>query len=87
MPSPFPGMDPYLEGHLWPDVHSGLAFVIKEQLVPLQPPGQDCVLQLGKALRELYERSRYDLSIDYQEDPPSPRFSDEERAWMRGLLK
>ncbi|MEK7784049.1 MAG: DUF4058 family protein, partial [Chloroflexota bacterium] len=21
MPSPFPGMDPYLEGYLWPDVH------------------------------------------------------------------
>ena len=33
MPSPFPGMDPYLEGHLWPDVHSGLAFVTKEVLV------------------------------------------------------
>jgi hypothetical protein len=26
-------MDPYLEGHLWPDVHSGLAFVTKELLV------------------------------------------------------
>jgi hypothetical protein len=25
MPSPFPGMDPYLEGHLWPDVHHRLA--------------------------------------------------------------
>ncbi|MEN0051713.1 MAG: DUF4058 family protein [Bacteroidota bacterium] len=34
MPSPFPGMDPYLEGYLWPDVHNGLAFVIKELLVP-----------------------------------------------------
>jgi len=33
MPSPFSGMDPYLEGHLWPDVHSGLAFVTKELLV------------------------------------------------------
>ncbi|MCB0584994.1 MAG: DUF4058 family protein [Phaeodactylibacter sp.] len=39
MPSPFPGMDPYLEGYLWPDVHNGLAFVIKEQLVPLVSPG------------------------------------------------
>ncbi|MGL4621783.1 MAG: DUF4058 family protein [Chroococcidiopsis sp.] len=25
MPSPFPGMDPYLEGYLWSDVHSALA--------------------------------------------------------------
>lgn len=37
MPSPFPGMDPYLEGHLWPDVHNSLAFVIKELLVPQLP--------------------------------------------------
>ena len=26
-------MDPWLEGHVWPDVHHGLAFVFKEQLV------------------------------------------------------
>jgi len=25
MPSPFPGMDPYLEGYLWPDVHHRLS--------------------------------------------------------------
>ncbi len=24
MPSPFPGMDPYLEATLWPDVHNAL---------------------------------------------------------------
>lgn len=38
MKSPFPGMDPFLEGHLWPDVHDGLAFLIKEQLVPKVSP-------------------------------------------------
>jgi uncharacterized protein DUF4058 len=27
-------MDPFLEGHLWPDVHQGLAYLIKTQLVP-----------------------------------------------------
>lgn len=38
MPSPFPGMDPYLEGYLWPDVHSALAHKIRQQLAPqLQP--------------------------------------------------
>jgi len=31
-------MDPYLEGHLWPDVHIGLAFLIKEQLAPKISP-------------------------------------------------
>ena len=32
MPSPFPGMDPYLEGYLWPDVHHALASKIRQQL-------------------------------------------------------
>ena len=34
MPSPFPGMDPYLEGYLWPDVHHRLATEISRQLMP-----------------------------------------------------
>lgn len=38
MKSPFPGMDPWLEGHVWPDVHHDLATRFKEQLVPLVIP-------------------------------------------------
>ena len=38
MPSPFPGMDPYLEGYLWPDVHSTLASKIRQHLTPLLRP-------------------------------------------------
>ena len=38
MPSPFPGMDPYLEGYLWPDVHSALANKIRQQLAPKLRP-------------------------------------------------
>ncbi len=38
MPSPFPGMDPYLEGYLWSDVHQSLAAQIKRQLAPLISP-------------------------------------------------
>ncbi len=37
--SPFPGMDPYLEGpDLWPDVHSSLMTIFREQLAPLLTP-------------------------------------------------
>ncbi|MFL5804135.1 MAG: DUF4058 family protein [Roseiflexaceae bacterium] len=37
--SPFPGMDPYLEGPtLWPDVHSSLMTIFREQLTPLLVP-------------------------------------------------
>ncbi len=38
MPSPFPGMDPYLEGYLWPDVHQRLAVAIADQLTPQVSP-------------------------------------------------
>lgn len=38
MSSPFPGMDPYLEGYLWLDVHHRLAIQISDQLTPLLRP-------------------------------------------------
>jgi hypothetical protein len=38
MPSPFPGMDPYLEGELWTTVHSQLAAEIARQLAPKIAP-------------------------------------------------
>lgn len=38
MSSPFPGMDPYLEGDLWPDVHQALATQIRRLLMPLIQP-------------------------------------------------
>jgi hypothetical protein len=37
MSSPFPGMDPYLEGALWPDVHHSLAYAIRRHLVTKLP--------------------------------------------------
>ncbi len=38
MPSPFPGMDPWLEGHLWPDVHQRLAGEVARWLTPRLRP-------------------------------------------------
>jgi hypothetical protein len=38
MSSPFPGMDPYLEGYLWPDVHHALANKIRQLLAPRLRP-------------------------------------------------
>ncbi len=38
MSSPFPGMDPYLEGYLWSDVHNALASKIRQQLTPKLRP-------------------------------------------------
>jgi hypothetical protein len=37
--SPFPGMDPYLEAPaIWPDVHTSLMGIFREQLAPLLAP-------------------------------------------------
>src|SRR5712692_2337334 len=39
MPSPFPGMDPYLEGRrIWPGVHARLIVAIADYLTPLVEP-------------------------------------------------
>ncbi len=39
MPSPFPGMDPYLEDPaIWPDVHAALIYGMREALVPQVRP-------------------------------------------------
>lgn len=38
MPSPFPGMDPYLEGELWSNFHTQFAVEIARQLNPLLAP-------------------------------------------------
>jgi hypothetical protein len=46
MPSPFPGMDPYLEGYLWVDVHNALASKIRQQLAPKIQPGYTVRLEI-----------------------------------------
>lgn len=38
MPSPFPGMDPYLEGEMWQEFHETLATEIRAQLLKVLPP-------------------------------------------------
>lgn len=38
MPSPFPGMDPYLEGDMWQEFHETLAGAIRAQLMAQLPP-------------------------------------------------
>src|SRR5262245_45980032 len=37
MPSPFPGMDPYLESWIWGDVHSSTVHQIRDQINPILP--------------------------------------------------
>jgi len=54
--------------------------------VPLKPPAADVPLDLGKALKLIYERSMYHLSIDYSEVPPPPAFDEGSDKWIRLLI-
>src|SRR5688572_11321974 len=38
MPSPFPGMDPFIEGQAWEDFHHELIAVVRESLMPRVRP-------------------------------------------------
>ena len=47
MPSPFPGMDPYLESPaIWPDVHTNLIIGSQEALNPILRPRYVCRVEL-----------------------------------------
>ena len=39
MPSPFPGMNPYLEGPMWPDIHGSYATELRKRLNRVLPKG------------------------------------------------
>ena len=98
MPSPFPGMDPYLEGYLWPDVHSALAHKIRQQLAPQIQPKYVARLEIsviedsspeaeiGIMYPDVYDEAFYQLSIDYIQHPPPPPLSNEEMAWLSTQL-
>jgi len=52
--------------------------------VPLLPGDDDLPLDLGYALRAIYDEARYDLSIDYSQ-PPVPPLSDDDAGWAHTL--
>jgi len=54
--------------------------------VPLLPGDDDVPLDLGHALRTIYDEARYDLSIDYGEVPVPP-LPENDAAWARELLE
>jgi hypothetical protein len=55
--------------------------------VPLVEPDPDVPLDLGHALRAIYDRAAYDLRIDYRRPPPKPDFAPDEAAWIEAQLQ
>ena len=73
MPTPFPGMDPYLEHPLlWPDVHNGLIADLRNTLAPQLRPRYYVALEERTYLAEpagLAFVSRPDVTVV---DAPTP---------------
>ena len=59
MPSPFPGMDPYLEAPtLWPDVHHALIGHLRELLLPRLRPAYFAQIEERIYVTEEFEEHR-----------------------------
>jgi len=54
--------------------------------VPLLRGDPDVPLDLGTAVRQIYDLSSYQMSIDYREPPPAP-LSNEDAAWLDAYLR
>ena len=55
--------------------------------VPLLPPDPDIPVDLGRALAAIYDRSGYDLRIDYTSPPPPPTLAAADAAWLDAHLR
>ena len=79
MPSPFPGMDPYLEQNDWVSVHAAFSVHLAQYLSPLSRPkyfvrvGRKNVLMTERVKKAKPRRSRKDVSVYAGPDPPAPR--------------
>lgn len=70
MPSPFPGMDPYLEDpKFWPDAHSGLVAEIRSELNRVMPKGYSAQSEY-----------RYEMDILIDDDPRDRQVRDADVA-------
>ncbi|MCI0696219.1 DUF4058 family protein [candidate division KSB1 bacterium] len=75
MPSPFPGMDPYLEAsHIWEDFHASLAMEIRNQLAPGLRPRYIAALiptvTYDEVLVEKAHRAKPDVSVWQVDEQP-----------------
>lgn len=74
MPSPFPGMDPYLESpQIWPDVHHGLISGIQAALSPDLRPRYVARVELRVYISDDDDPGREALVPDVRVEATSPR--------------
>jgi hypothetical protein len=70
--------------HVWPIQLQQRLPVVP---VPLLEGDPDTGLDLGGVVASVYERGAFERRLDYSEAPPAPALSDEDDAWLAGLLR
>ncbi len=75
--------DARLNAEVWP---IALADPLPVVPVPLLPPDPDVPLDLGAAIRSIYERAGYDLDVDYSV-PPWPPLTRTQSVWAEKVLQ
>lgn len=60
---------------------------IPDFAIPLDEGEPEPEVALGRLFHDAYESARYNLRIDYGEEPPSPAFDAETREWIRRQLR
>ncbi len=82
MPTPFPGMDPYLEHPaLWPNVHASLIIALRDELAPRLRPRYYVAVE--ERVVRFVNWGFEDLRFDARPDPavvPSPPESSDQRV-------
>lgn len=76
MPSPFPGMDPFVEGQLWADFHGRFVPALGDALVPVLRPRYVALIEervyVEHSLDESLRSVRPDISVVRASGRPSP---------------
>jgi hypothetical protein len=99
MPSPFPGMNPYLEDpDIWPDFHTTLFVEIRAELnrrlpagyfviaVPLTAELPAVALPLQTCVDRALAAGRYEEEFDYRKSPEPP-FTGDDADWVRQRIE
>lgn len=96
MPSPFPGMDPFIEVDEWQEFHAGMIAQFHRQLAVAAAPKYLVRMERRIYLEhtfddptlrqpEFYDVAQYALALDYQETL-RPLLRKADAAWARRLL-
>ena len=65
----------------------GIRQAIPDFVMPLAQEDEGIAVNLNAVVNSVYADGSYDLDIDYGQDPPEPPLSDDDRAWLDGLLR